>query len=435
MLDLQFVSFQRSRARRALVALSFCAALAGAACGDESAERANEDAGGGSGDDDAGEAGDSDAGNGEPPAFLVGTRVWTESELTTSYFHVVPSIERGTEVDLTEAIELPGAAKLYNVEGAGWFAIGSGEAPDITRYTLGANGRIAEQETISLQAYGVDSLWNTLYVVSSTKMYYPDRNGQRLIIINPSSMTIEGEIDLGQTGRTGYLSVYSYGHVTRGDQLLFSVAWIDWNETDSIIAETGLVVIDTQTDEVSRIDIDERCGGVTQPVVTASGDAYFASSALAGAVYRLGRLATEPCALRISAGQDRFDSGYLLKLGELVDRAIVGEPIPGGGESVLLRVFDESLASFEPGALSWELTGQAAWRWVRWDVTTDSVSALDELEPSTSDVLWFEVDGRVYGTETTDDYAETTLLELNAEGGPRRAMTAPGFVHGVARIR
>lgn len=414
-----------SSCRHLMTLVVLCASLACVSCGES--ERLAESDAGNQGDDAA-------MHSDEPPAFLIGTRVWNDAT-TTSYFHVVPSIERGTEVDLSQAIEVPGAAKLYAVEGVGWFAIGGGEEPTITRYTLAADGGLQAGHAISLQGYGVNSLWNTLYVVSPSKMYYPDRDGQRLIIINPSSMEIEGEVELPKTARAGYLSLYSYAHLTRDDQLLFSVAWIDWDETDSILAETGLVVVDTQTDTVSRFDVDARCGGITQPIETASGDAYFVSSALAGAVHRLGRLSTEPCALRVLAQEDRFDSDYLLELGELGHGAIVGEPVPGGDESVLLRVFDEDLARVAPGALSWELTGEAAWRWLRWNVETNDVASIDELEPSTSDVLWFEVDGRVYGTETTEDYSETTLYELNAPGGPKRALTVPGFLHGAARIR
>jgi hypothetical protein len=93
------------------------------------------------------------------------------------------------------------------------------------------------------------------------------------------------------------------------------------------------------------------------------------------------------------------------------------------------------LGSVPDGALTWELTSQSAWRWLRWTPSTGELSPVDALEPSTSDVLWFRVNRKVYGTETAADYSETTLIELTAEGGPRRAMTAPGFLHGVARIR
>ena len=96
---------------------------------------------------------------------------------------------------------------------------------------------------------------------------------------------------------------------------------------------------------------------------------------------------------------------------------------------------DEELGAVSAESATWELTGQNAWRWMRWDVRSDEVSPLAELESSTADVLWFEVDGRVYGTETTSDYSHTTLIELTAEGGPKRELTVPGFLQGLARIR
>lgn len=370
----------------------------------------------------------------EGPAYLVATRVWDDTS-TTSYFHLTNSVEKGTRIDTSKAIEVPGAAKLFAVDKIGWFAVGGGEKPTITRYSLDESGTLNDHETISLESYGIQSLWDTLYVISATKMYYPDREGQRLIVINPTEMTIDGEIDLAETGRDGYLAVYSYSHLTRGDDIVFSVAWIDWNETDSIVEETGLVVIDTKEDSVVRFDEDTRCGGITQPIVTEEGEAYFVSSALAAAAHRLGRLDTEPCVLRVDENENRFDPDYLVKLEELTDSAIAGEPVPGGGNSIFIRVFDEDLGTVTEDALTWELTSQAAWRWVLWDTATGGLTKIKSLPPSTSDVLWFEVDGKTYGSETREDYSKTTLIELTASGGPKEALTAPGFLHGVARIR
>jgi hypothetical protein len=156
---------------------------------------------------------------------------------------------------------------------------------------------------------------------------------------------------------------------------------------------------------------------------------------LAAAAHRLERLPTAPCALRVKAGEDAFDSGYLESLEELTQYSIVGEPVPAGGSEVFLRAFDPELGSVPDGALTWELTSQLAWRWLRWTPSTGELSSVESLPPSTSDASWFRVDGRAFGTETTPDYSETTLIELTAEGGPRHALTAPGFLHGVARVR
>lgn len=371
---------------------------------------------------------------GSGPAYLLGTRVWDDTTIT-SYFHVSPSIESDTEIAASRALEVAGSAKLFGALEVGWFAIGGGEAPTITRYTLDDDGLLEEGDSISLQDYGVESLWDTVYIVSKTKAYYPDRANNQLIVWNPSAMEVSGSIELPETKRDGYLSLYGYAPIMRDHLLLISVGWFDWEENDSVLAETGLVQIDTETDSVVGFETDERCGGITQPITTASGDTYLVSSALAGAAHRLDRLSTKPCALRVRADQTSLDADYLQELAVLTDGSIAGEPIPAGENAIFLRVLDESLASIEDESLTWELTGQSAWRWARWQLGTTEVEAIDSLEPSTSDVVWFQVDGRAYGTETTTDYAETTLIDLSAESGPIPALTAPGFVHGVTRIR
>lgn len=365
-------------------------------------------------------------------AYVIGTRIWDDVG-TTSYFHVVSSLDQDEHVDESKALEIAGAAKLYAVPDVGWFAVGGGEEPTITRYTLD-DERLVAAERISLALYGVESLWDTLYVVSSTKMYYPDRDNSQLIIINPEEMRIDGAIDLSDTVRDGYLSLYAYTPHFRDGQLLFSVGWFDWTN-DNVLDETGLVVIDTDEDKVVRVDVDARCGGITTSLQTSSGDAYFVSSALAGVANLLGRLETEPCALRVLADESAFDADYLERLEDVTGSAVSGEPIPAGGDAAFLRVLDEDLVEVEEGAATWEITGQVAWRWVRWDIVSGEVTSIDELEPSTSDVLWFDVDGAIFGTETTADYSETTLIELTASDGPKRALTAPGFLHGVAKVR
>lgn len=368
------------------------------------------------------------------PAFAIGTRVFDDAT-TTSYFSIVRSLEASTTVDLDEAIEVSGPAKLFSIGSLGWFAIGGGESPTISRYTVDDGDRLVPQQTISLQAYGVTSLWDTVYVVSPTKAYYPDRDGRQLIVWNPTAMTVSGSIPLPETSRDGFISLYGYTPVMRGDQLLFTVGWFDWGSNDSVRPETGLVVIDTTTDRLARFDIDTRCGGVTQAIATGSGDVYLVSSALAGAAFRLGRLATEPCALRIRADETSFDPSYHRELDTLTAGALAGEPVAGGGDRIFLRVFDESVGMVPTDAATWELTGQIAWQWWTWDVGTNTATQVDALAAATADVLWFEVDGRVYGSQTEADYSATTLVELTAAGGPTTAITAPGFIHGVARIR
>jgi hypothetical protein len=368
------------------------------------------------------------------PAYVAATRIWDDTT-TTSFFHVLPSLAGGTPVDASQALEVAGAAKLFAFGDLGWFAIGGGEAPTITRYTLDDHGSLAKGKSISLGDYGVTDLWDTLYFVSDDKAYYPDTDQSQLIVWNPTTMTVTGSIALPQTIRDGYLSYYGLTALRRGADLIFSVGWFDWLESDKVVAETGLVVIDTGTDKVKRYDVDTRCGGITQAIEVSSGDAYLVSSALAGAAYRVGRLASKPCALRLPRGADALDPAYAVQLESLVSGAIAGEPAPANGDELFLRVLDAGLVEVKDDSHTWDLTGQSAWRWARWNVATNELRMVQDLPASTADVFWFRVDGKVYASETKSDYSETTLIDLLAPEGERRAITVPGFLQNVARIR
>ena len=377
---------------------------------------------------------------GSDPLYLAVTRVWNESE-TTSYLHVVPSLAKGTEVDPQQARELVGPAKLFSYGQNYWFAVGGGEEPTITRYTLDKQGKLVEGDAISLQPFGVADLWDTLYFVSDTQAYYPDTTNSQLIRWNPTTMQVDKTIPLPETARKGFLSYYGLTPLVRGDKLLFSVSWFDWIETDSIQPETGLIEFDTEKDEVSQFEVDSRCGGITQAIEMRSGDTYFVSSALAAATYRLERLDTEPCALRVKKGEARFDQDYVTHLRDLTGGALAGEPVRAGDNAMFLRVFDESDLEIEKGALTWNLTSQPAWKWSRWDLENDELAAVDDLPASTADTFWFQIDGHIYASETKyeDDEAttvkDTTLIDLTAKGGPKRELTVPGFLQNVARVR
>lgn len=388
--------------------------------------------------DARGQAGPEGGGGAEAagPAYVVSTRVFSpEVEGATSYFYVVDSLDASTVIDPSLGLEMPGSARLFANEETGWIAIGSGEDSTITRYTVGPDGLVAG-DRINLQPYGITSHWSDdLYFVSPTKLYYPDRTNQQLLIINPEEMAITGTIPLPETLREGFDANYSYEAIYRDGLLLFTVGWFNWTD-DIILGETGLVVIDTNTDQVVRVDVDDRCGGITTPVDVASGDTYLVASALAAANNRLGRLAKAPCALRVRANEDTFDASYARPLSELVGGALAGEPVYAGGEALYLRVFDESAATVQDGQFSWDVTGQSVWSWARWNVSEDVAVRDDALAPSTADVVYFTADDRTFGMESLDaEYSQTRLLELSAPGGLVERLTAPGFLQGLARAR
>jgi hypothetical protein len=369
----------------------------------------------------------------EGPVYMAATRVWDDVS-TTSYFHLLDSIAADTPVDVNQALEVPGAAKLYAVDGIGWFAIGDGESPTITRYALDEEGRLAADASMSFLDYGVQYLWDHLYVVSPTKAYYPDSDLNQLVVWNPTDMTVTGSVPIPEAIRDGFVSYYGLTPLLRGTDLVFTVAWFDWNVNDEILGETGLVVLDTTTDTVTSFTTDDRCGGIVQGIELDSGETYFVSSALAAATHVYERIPTEPCALRIAAGETAFDS-YHLVLGDVTGGMPAGEPVPNGDGGFFLRVLDLDAAKVKKGGWSWSLTGQTVWQWWSFDPATQTATRDEAIEPATADAFWFEIDDGVYASQTNSEYTETKLVDVANADGPTDAITLPGFLQGIARIR
>lgn len=188
---------------------------------------------------------------------------------------------------------------------------------------------------------------------------------------------------------------------------------------------------------VRDLHVDDRCGGVTTPLTLESGDTYYVSSALNGAANFVGHPAAKPCALRVLSGRDHLDGAFAADLSELTNGAVAGGPVPADGSSLFLRVLDNEKVSTEAGDASWDVTGQAVWTWWKWQpekTGAGKASEVSALDPSTADVTFFELDGRVFGAQTDSEYTETTLLELNAQGGPKPGLSVPGFASHVIKL-
>lgn len=369
-----------------------------------------------------------------PAQYVVATRVFsTDSDSVTTYVQVLGSLDQGTTLDTTKATEFGGPAELFSLDTPRWVAVGEGESALLSRYSL--NGQtIKKEQTLGLSPQGLKSFFsNKLYQVSPTKVYLPDPDNAQLVTLDPTNMRVLGKVALPTTVREGYTPVYSYDSVQRNGKVLFTVAWFDWTN-DKILPETGLVTLDTNTDQPT-VTVDARCGGITNPITLPSGDTYFPSSSLAAAAYQINRLTTEPCVLRIKAGADAFDASYHVKLRELTGGAVAGEPAPTGGAEIFLRVLDTSKATIKPESASYDITGQSAWTWRRWNPTTNALTNVESLQASTANAYWYQVDGRVFYAQPTSDYATTQLIELSAAGGPKNALSGPGLISGIGRIQ
>ncbi|HTU61472.1 MAG TPA: hypothetical protein VMF89_23615, partial [Polyangiales bacterium] len=313
--------------------------------------------------------------------------------------------------------------------------LGGGEEPTVTRYDLSETGEFVESdEAISFQPRGTDFLGDTMVFVSDEQAYYFDAPNTQLIRWNPTSMEIEGEIDLSVTFKKDLTTIYDLKPLLRDDgTLLFPVTGRNF-ETDETFSATGLVVIDTDSDKVLSYVEDERCQGITWSALTSEGDLYAATSPYYSVRQRVTGKGPAPCVLRVRKGETEFDPEYKVELAELVDGRVAGGLAPAGKGALFFRAVGPDVEIDEDSDVS-GVWSDAVWTWQRWDLATDDVEPVKGLPPSAAGGLTYEIDGHVYAVDAEADWSASTLIDLTAEGGPQSALHATGYIYGAARIR
>jgi hypothetical protein len=353
-----------------------------------------------------------------------------------NYFLPVDSLAEGTTVDLSQGLEVPGTARLYAPPAGGFFSVGNSDDLTITRYDVSPDGVLTETGAVSFQNQGINRLFRTVAFIDDRKAYYLDEGNARIIVWNPEELTITGSIDVSVAARSGMdLKFVRQNYPLRPGRLITTVTWAS-PMREALERETGLLVIDTERDEVIRYEVDARCAGAAEVVEQRDGDIYFATGPdeVVDNTEIRGSSERPSCMLRVRAGEEHFDPDYLVQLSELVDGRVACNILPSPGQqSVLFRALDETKAEW---SLENELVGLAeAWEWWRLDVQSGSARLESELGVGTVYTNYALVRDRVFLTRQTEGAAESEFIEILPEGAVRAALRAPGFLWAATQIR
>ncbi len=133
----------------------------------------------------------------DPLYAIAGTTFGPEGN--SSYVALVPSLTRDTEIDYGSVLEVAGGASIFGLDGKRFFAVGYDDQPTITRFDIDQDNRFVERESLSLQGYGLASMWRDpglVPIFSDTKAYIVDANTQSVVVWDPASMLITGSFAL-----------------------------------------------------------------------------------------------------------------------------------------------------------------------------------------------------------------------------------------------
>ncbi|MET0795192.1 MAG: hypothetical protein ABW061_26980 [Polyangiaceae bacterium] len=373
-----------------------------------------------------------------PPAvdanYALASRV-SNVDSDSTYISLITSLD-SVNVDLKNALEIPGAASVAAY--GGWLFVGGGESPTITRYSITADGGFVPETTLSfanqdLGDFGVyiDDWGNTF--INAHKAYLSNSSSST-IVWDPTEMVITGTIEQPELVRDAPLSFDGSPGVVSGNRLYRTFFWKDWDEYQTY-PEQYLAVFDVEHDKLLEIVPEQRCPGMNNNLSSdEDGNIYF-SNWVYNVTETLGRGAPKSCALRLDVAKERFDDDFQLTFSNLADgREGAALTYLKKDKAVFAAFYDENVTIDAKTDLN-ELALSANWRLWETDLKTKTAAPLPGVDWLAGGYAVVHVDGRTFLMVPGVDYAQTTVHELDAEGGASKAFEIPGDSYQILKLR
>ncbi|MFY2558353.1 MxcI protein [Corallococcus terminator] len=376
-----------------------------------------------------GDSDDEDTG----PLYAITTQLLAQDP-AESYVLVTNKAEQTSALTLDNAIKVPGRALGVGIPKSGSLYVVTDANPVVTRYKLNGS-RLEEAGTVSFASQGVTSIGEyqaNFHFISDTKAYFFDGATSKVVIWNPTAMTVSGSIPLPELNLPDTILAFSGAVAHLGNQFIMPVGWRPASG-NGITRKAGVVSIDTATD-VPTVSTDDRCGYTHDIAVASDGTVFLATEAYGAAVRRTdGADAPEPCLLKYNAQTRTIDPTFYRSLGGLVGGGTAGALIPGPQGTAYVRVLDESIAPVLEGTHPRTVASGTGWQWWELNLTTLVATRKSEFPSTSGSVFLYESENHTLYTEFGAGAASTTLRVLGENGKP--TVTTQGLSFSFVQLR
>jgi hypothetical protein len=413
--------------------------LMGSACGNEQSN-ADKDT---PGADDGSGAGASAGGGGNTeaaPRYVVAATVATP-EGQSLYVSVLGSLEKGTDIDLSRALEIPAGGGIMGPPGEDWFLLGRGDEPTLTRYDVDEDGAMKEAGKLSLQGFGVANTWAApeyAAFLSPTRAFFLSYLTSQVFELDPTQMTVTKEIALDELtaeavgAPEGYV-FYIYG-MTRRDDYLYVYGMVE-SEDNAMHPFSRVAVVHMPTGDVSYAD-DDRCGGIFRLSEGPDG-ALYASTLLDW--FNLVERPSTPagCILRLPRDKRTFDEAFYVPTSSLVaDGLATGVLFDGAGKG-WTRFLDASDVPADLSAGTSVFWGVTSWGWAELSDDLSTAAPLEGAPESGFGWTTYSVGADVLfpvSSQATPESPFVTTLYRFAEDGPVEMLSYDGYPWGILAL-
>jgi hypothetical protein len=336
-------------------------------------------------------------------------------------------------LDLSTALELPDALVAQNDEA---IFIGDNERLVFQRYEVNADYSFTLAGEFSLQGYGVDYINNQPLFFSPTTAYYVDAPRGQIIVFNPTSMQITGDIQVPELLRDDYLVWLGPSHRV-GDRYLAAVLYTNEDYTATPPDSTVGIILEDNPNAPIRFLRDERGVGAYLSLVDSRGDLYLAADGLSGDLALTGQDVPTSRVLRVQNGADAVDPSYMLDLGQLLDTPATFGFWPVGADKFVVQAWASDVDPkevLEPGSGGF---GAPYFDWRFVDIAAGTSQPVRGLQRSAANnTIRLALDGQTYLQQSFDLGGRSELYALHADGSAVEvAETSPGEFWFMGRVR
>lgn len=371
--------------------------------------------------------GDGAAPSREPPRYAVAYTVFGEAQ-TMTYVNLLESLDVAA-VDPADASEHPGWATI--AAAGGKLFVSSGEAPEITRYGIGAAGALVREGSVHFGQYGLASAPFYKNVFVGEGVAYMNLEQVDRVLWDPLGLTIAGTGEAPgvpeQRDGMNVFAAYDRGIAVRGGDVFQPFYWTD-PDFHAYHPTSQIAVYGADHQLATLLDVP--CPALDTVTEDEEGNLYF--SIWSGtAAYRIldPENAPQSCAVRIRAGERAVDAGWTRRFEELT----------GGRETAMFRYLADGVGivavlhheriTIAPDTHPWTINYGSNWKMWRVDLDAWTATPIDELPWFAGGYYSFEIDGRTLVLLPSADFASTRAYEVAVDGTVTPRFETPGWAY------
>jgi hypothetical protein len=368
-----------------------------------------------------------------PPSRFVLASITIDADGNrVSYTQIVDHLSGS--FDNSTAIEAPGNA-TFLTRGSDFF-YGLAESPTWVRYST-EGGSFTETGRLSFANFGLTYMDFSNVIVDADTAVSVLTEAAVAVVWNPTTMSVEGTIDLSSLVRDGY-SLEAWTVAAHDGLVYIPGRWADW-EGGKILQRMSLTILDPKARSVVAVAEDDRCGAGGQVTFDSRGYAYMMGDGRNQMMQVFSAARGEPvvpnCLLRIAPGATDFEEDYFFEIpaltGGLDSMTELQSATRTDGIGFALMEYPDRISAdldqvnFE----HWDTPAYKMWRIVLGDTPTAEV-----VDGANFSVVGFSpasVAGKLYNPES-EDGSESRVYEIDpATNTATLRFTMDGYFAGL----